>query len=479
MNPGNVSAPPQRGLVVGLMLCVVAVAFEAIAVVTAMPAAAKDLGDLDLYAWAFTAFMIAQVFAIVAAGQVSDVRGPKGPMVFGFVVFAIGLVIAGSAPTMPILMVGRFVQGLGGGAMNLAVMVLIARLFDPKQRAVLMTAMSFAWMIPAFVGPPIAAGLSSALSWHWVFYSVLPVMVLGGLLIIGPLARTDLSVVESEDEVAPKLQFGLLVAAAVVAAGAASLQVAGQLLGARIDESAASSNQLLIVGVLVWAIAGLVLLRFGLPPLLPSSYRLGGAGLAANINVRLLAAGAFFGSETFLTLMLVRAEGLDLTGAGLTLTVGSIGWAVGSWLQSRPWLALRRDQIITAGTSTCAVGLVAVAIAAWLPGQGLLWLIIVGWTIGGLGMGLQMASTSLVVMELSSQPELGRNTSSLQVAEALGSSVVAGLAGTIFAALLADQGLAFGSLFTAMAAVSVLSLVFSQRIGPVSNHSLDNISTSR
>ncbi len=477
MTAQDVSRSSRRALVIGLMLCVVAVAFEAIAVVTAMPAAASDLGDLGLYAWAFTAFMIAQVFAIVAAGQVSDVRGPKGPMVIGFGLFAVGLVIAGSAPTMLILMVGRFVQGLGGGAMNLAVMVLIARLFDAKERAVLMTAMAFAWMAPAFVGPPIAAWLSSALSWHWVFYSVLPVMAVGGLLIVGPLARTDLRISVTA-EAAPKLKPMLLVSAAVVAGGAASLQVAGQILGGQ-NGGSATSAQGLGWWVLIWALAGAVLLRFGLPPLLPTAYRLGGSGLAANINVRMLAAGAFFGSETFLTLVLVRAEGLDLTSAGLTLTVGSVGWALGSWAQSRPWLGLRRDQIIIAGTAICGVGLVAVTVAAWLPGRGLLWLLVLGWTIGGLGMGLQMASTSLVVMELSTKPELGRNTSSLQVAEALGNSVVAGLAGTIFATLLADPRLAFGSLFTAMTAVALLSLVFSLRIGPVVNHSLDNISTSR
>jgi MFS family permease len=468
----------RRALVVGLMLCVVAVAFEAIAVVTAMPAAADDLGDLGLYAWAFTAFMIAQVFAIVAAGQMSDARGPKRPMVIGFALFAVGLVISGSAPTMPILMVGRFVQGLGGGAMNLAVMVLIARLFDAKERAVLMTAMAFAWMAPAFVGPPIAAWLTNAFSWHWVFFSVLPVMAAGGLLILGPLLRTELQPLENAVGGIPKLSPALLVSAGWVASGAACLQVAGQLLGAS-DGNHLPADPRLGWWVLLWVLAAAVLLRFGLPPLLPSNYRLGGGGLAANINVRMLAAGSFFGSETFLTLVLVRSEGLDLTSAGLTLTVGSVGWALGSWAQSRAWLGLRRDQIIIVGTAICATGLAAVTAAAWLPGHGLIWLLILGWTVGGLGMGLQMASTSLVVMELSTESELGRNTSSLQVAEALGNAVVAGLAGTIFAALLDDSGLAFGTLFTAMTTVSLLSLMFSLRIGPVANHSLDNISTSR
>lgn len=463
---------PRRShtaLVVGLLLCVVAIAFEQIAVVTAMPAAAADLGDVDLYAWAFTAFVISQIVAIVVAGRASDKVGPRLPMVVGFIVFALGLVVAGSAPSMPILLLGRFIQGLGGGTMNLTVMVLVARLFDGRERAVMMTWMSMAWMLPAFIGPPIAGWLSTQLSWHWVFFSVLPLMALGGLLILSPLRHADLPAPDEDPELNARGGLSPLLAAPMVAVGAASLQIAGQ----RFDAWS-----------LAWLAAAVLLLGFGLPTLLPRGYRLIGTGLAANVNTRLLITGAFFGAETFLTLMLTRSEGLDLTTAGLALTIGSIGWTAGSWLQSRPWLMLRRDQIVSVGGVATAAGLSLVATAAWFPGS-LLWAVVVGWVVGGLGMGLQMSSTNLVVMELSPAAELGANTSSLQVGEALGSSLVAGLAGTIFAALIVvsdDEtrlGVAFGPVFTAMAVVAVLGLVASLRIGPVANHSLDNISTSR
>lgn len=459
----------HTALVVGLLLCVVAIAFEQIAVVTAMPAAAADLGDLDLYAWAFTGFVISQIVAIVVAGRASDKVGPRLPMIVGFVVFAVGLVVAGSAPTMPILLLGRFVQGFGGGTMNLTVMVLVARLFDGRERAVMMTWMSMAWMLPAFIGPPIAGWLSTHLSWHWVFFSVLPLMALGGLLILSPLRRAELPVLDADPELSARGGLSPLLAAPMVAVGAASLQIAGQRLDA---------------WSLAWLAAAVVLLGFGLPTLLPRGYRLIGTGLAANVNTRLLVTGAFFGAETFLTLMLNRSEGLDLTTAGLALTIGSIGWTLGSWLQSRPWLRLRRDQIVSVGGVATVVGLGLVATAAWFPGS-LLWAVVVGWVIGGLGMGLQMSSTNLVVMELSPASELGANTSSLQVGEALGSSLVAGLAGTIFAALIVvtddgtSLGIAFGPVFTAMAGVALLGLLASLRIGPVVNHSLDNISTSR
>jgi MFS family permease len=447
------TSPSRRGLTIGLLLSVVAIAFEAMAVLTAMPAAADDLGDLNLYAWAFTAFMIAQTFAIVAAGQFSDRFGPKPPLMVGFVVFAIGLVVCGAAPTMPVLLAGRFIQGLGGGTMNLAVMVLVARVFDERERAVMLTGFSAAWMVPSFAGPPIAAWLSTTFSWHWVFWSVLPLMVIAGALILKPLRAADLP--PHSDVAAAPRQLGW---AALVAAGAALLQLAGQQI---------------TLWSLLWAALGLGLLWWGLPPLLPPRFRPSGRGLDAVVVVRSLSAGAFAGAQTFLPLMLVQAAGLSLGWSGAVLTTGSAGWMLGAWLQSRPWLRLRRDQIIVAGAVSTTIGLVGVAAAGWAP-QRLLAVAVVGWVFGGLGMGLSLASTSLAVMQLSEPVEIGRNTSSLQVGEALGNSIGAGLAGTLFALALA-QGLTvlgFAGPLTAMVGLAVLAVASAMRIGALENHSV-------
>ena len=452
----TVTAVPQhsrRGLTVGLLLCVVAIAFESMAVLTAMPAAAKDLGDVDLYAWAFTAFGIAQTFAIVAAGQFSDRVGPKLPMIVGFAVFAAGLVVAGSAPTMPLLLVGRFIQGLGGGTMNLAVMVLVARVFDEQERARMLTGFSAAWMGPSFLGPPIAAWLTVNASWHWVFWSVLPLLLLAGALIIRPLLRAELP---PHALVATNRR--QLWSAALAALGAMALQLAGQ----RIEWWS-----------LAWLAAGLGLLWFALPALLPTGFRAWGAGLDAVIVNRSAMSAGFVGAQSFLPLVLVQAEGFSLQAAGVILTIGSIGWMAGAWLQSRPWLQVRRDRIIAAGAASSALGLTATAVAGWLPGR-LVPLSVTGWVFAGLGMGLAVASTSLAVMQLSPPVEIGRNTSSLQVGEALGASIGAGLAGTMFVlgTSRADSTLGFGGLLTLMAVLSIVGLAAAVRIGPVENHSV-------
>ena len=168
--------------------------------------------------------------------------------------------------------------------------------------------------------------------------------------------------------------------------------------------------------------------------------------------------------------MLVSLVGLDLQTAAFGVMIGSAGWTIGGWLQSRRWLTIRRDTIIVAGTVLAAVGMVTVAIGGFVPVTPL-WLILAGWTLAGGGMGLAHTSTSLAVMQLSAPDGLGRNTSSLQVGEALGNALLGGLAGTIFAVSIARPEIAFGLVMTAMTVLGLVAALSATRIGPLQNHS--------
>ncbi len=438
----------RRWLTIGLMMCVMAISFESYAVLTAMPAAARDLGNLSLYAWTFTAFVIAMTFSIVASGQFSDRYGPIQPMMWGFGIFAAGLVLAALAPSMWVLLVARFTQGLGAGTMNVAVMVLIARAYDEAQRAKLMMWFSACWMLPAFVGPPLAGWIVQISSWHYVFWSVLPFMAVGGLLVLRPLRHIELTPEEPHE-----LKKRLMLLAAAVAAGLALIQWAGQELD---------------LWSALWAAVGLAAVVFGLPPLLPKTINWTGRGISGVVGARLFSAGAFFGAQSFLPLMLTEARGLEAVITGVTLTVGSVGWMLGALLQSQSWLSWRRDQMIIVGVGGIALGVAVLAVASFFP-QSWLGLVMIAWIIAGFGMGLQNPSTSLAVMQLSDEAELGRNTSSLQVGESLGSSLFTGLAGAWFAHfhLTAELPFTFGGLMVMMVVVGAIAVLLAYRIGPV------------
>ncbi|HET9871557.1 MAG TPA: MFS transporter [Propionibacteriaceae bacterium] len=444
----------RRALTIGLCTAVVGIAFEAIAVATAMPAAARDLHGLNLYAWAFSLFSIGMLFATVASGRLADTIGPARPMLGGLTIFAIGLAVSATAQDMYQLIAGRLVQGLGSGTMAVAIYVCIAQVFEPWQRPRMFSYISTAWVLPSFVGPPVAAFLTHRFGWPWVFWAVLPLLAIAAVMVVPSLLAMIRTPPTSVSQPAARKPAALW-AAGLAAGGAALIQLAGQ----RLDGVGA-----------VCAVAGLSLLAVSLPNLMPRRFFHFSRGLPSVIVVRGLIAGSFFGAEAFVPLMLVEQRGLPLLLAGGVLTLGALGWTSGSWLQSRPALALRRDRIITLGAACLVIGLALAAVTAHQPD---LWVGLVGvaWVIGGLGMGLSMASTSLAVMTVSTVAEQGRNASSLQLGEALGASIFVGLAGSIFHTL-QTQGrspAAFSAAIAAMTLVALASFGVSMRIGRIDN----------
>jgi MFS family permease len=346
--------------------------------------------------------------------------------------------------------------------MNVAIFVCVAQTYSLTQRPKMFTYISTAWVLPSFVGPPASAWLTNNLSWHWVFFAVIPLVIFGGVMALPSLRRmirqrrktSDAGQKPESQKPAP------LWAAAMLCVATAALQLAGQ----RLDWAG--------LGLLI---GGLALLLVSLPQLMPPGFLRFRRGLSQVIQTRGLLPGAFFGAEAFVPLMLVEQRSVPLVQAGAVLTVGAIGWTAGSWLQSRPWLRIRRDLLITLGCSSVALGLALVSLVAFLPALPY-GLVAVSWVLGGLGMGLATASTSLAVMSLSAAADQGRNGSSLNVYDALGSAIFIGVAGTLFAALhpTGNLALTFGVVETSMAVVALLAVITSLRIGVVRNEFAPN-----
>src|SRR4029450_8673160 len=315
-----------------------------------MPVAPRALDPLPYSAWSFSLFLIGMLFATVVCGRVSDRMGPAKPLLAGLVIFLVGLVMSGTAEHMAQLLTGRLVQGLGGGVMNVAIFVCVAQAFRPIQRPKMFTYISTAWVLPSFVGPPASAWLTEHLSWHWVFFAVIPLVIFGAIMALPSLLRMihlhQSGNREGNRKPAPLWAAGLLSIAT------AALQLAGQRLG--------------WIG-LVLLIGGLVMLLVALPPLMPPGFLRFRRGLSQVIQTRGLLPGAFFGGEAFVPLMLVEQRTVPLFRAGAVLTVGAVGWTAGSWLQARPWLRIRRDRLITLGCCAVAVGLALVGLIAFLP----------------------------------------------------------------------------------------------------------------
>jgi MFS family permease len=97
-------------------LTVVALAaFDGLGVVAALPGIAEDLGSVSLLPWVITAYLAASAIAVLVAGPVIDAWGVRTTFRFTGVWFLVATAAAAVAPTMPVLIAARAVQGIGGG----------------------------------------------------------------------------------------------------------------------------------------------------------------------------------------------------------------------------------------------------------------------------------------------------------------------------------------------------------------------------
>ncbi|MER3452796.1 MAG: MFS transporter, partial [Acidimicrobiia bacterium] len=127
-------APARRSLTVGLALVITMVAFEALAVATAMPAVLADLGGIRLYGWAFSAFMLTSLVGTALAGTEIDRVGPAAPLGVALTLLSAGLMIVAAAPSMVVVVAGRAVQGLGAGAIPPVAYAAIGRAYPASLR---------------------------------------------------------------------------------------------------------------------------------------------------------------------------------------------------------------------------------------------------------------------------------------------------------------------------------------------------------
>ncbi|MFC7583573.1 MFS transporter [Nonomuraea antimicrobica] len=181
--PAGVLSPRYRALSIGLVALVTLLAFEAMAVATAMPVVARELDGMSLYNLAFSATLAASVIATVLGGRWSDVRGPLQPIGVGVGAFVAGLLLAGFAPTMELFVTGRFVQGLGTGLTQVALYVLVARVYPGAMHSKVFALFSAAWVVPSMVGPAIAGFVVEKADWRWIFLGVTLIVIPSALLL--------------------------------------------------------------------------------------------------------------------------------------------------------------------------------------------------------------------------------------------------------------------------------------------------------
>jgi MFS family permease len=452
-----------------------------------MPVVGRDLDGYHLYGLAFSGGLAASVIATVVGGRWSDIGGPGAPLWAGLAGFTVGLVIAGVAPTMDVFVVGRFLQGLGGGLFGVALYVLVAEVYPAEMHPRVFSLLAAAWVLPSVVGPAIAGFVAEHWSWRWVFLGVPILAAPAALVLYRGLTAAERDRLEPVDLDPPDAASAEARATSDgTASGTAGPGRAGQGTAEAVSApddpdgfpdgaflSRLAWGALTAVGAallqygsglrgtgLPLVAAGLGVLAFSLPRLLPPGTLRGRGGLPGVVALRGLAAGSFFAAEVFVPLILTGERGLTTTQAGLALTGAAIAWALGSWIQGRR--PHNRVLILRAGTILIAAGIAITGLV--LFSQVPVWSAFAGWAIAGLGIGMVYPTLSVLTLELSAPGEQGRNSASLTIGESVFSIIAVAVTGALFTAFQGTTAI-YLVCFTLIVLMAATGTLVSGRVG--------------
>jgi MFS family permease len=388
-----------------------------LAVVTVLPEVEADLGGLAWYGWVTTAFFLGTLIGIVFAGGQADRHGLGRPYVIGLALFAAGLIVAGLAPSMPVLVLGRVVQGFGAGAVPAVGYVAIGRFYPEAARPRMFAVLSTAWVVPGVVGPALAERVAAWTSWRVIFLGLLPFVLVAGAAIVPTMVRIGAAGRDAATTAKPPWARRPLVESVRVAAGAA-----------------------LVVGAMTsggWAVAPMVAggLLVGLGPLrrlTPPGTLRAAPGLPSVVLSRGLLMFAFFGTDAFVPYAITNVKSASTFAGGVAVTAATLGWTGAAWVQERSITRTGEAYFIRLSYLFLTLGITTIAVAVFADGAPV-WVVHVGATVAGFGVGLGYSGHSQATLRVAPPERYGEATAALQLCDNLGVALGAGLSGAVVA----------------------------------------------
>ena len=417
------SAPQLRRPLVlaSVMAATFMIAIEATIVSTAMPQIAGELGDLHLYSWVFSSFLLTQTATTVIFGKLADLYGRKPILLVGIAVFLIGSILCGFAWSLPSLIVFRLVQGVGAGAILPVSMTVVGDLYTVQERGRIQGYLASVWGISSVFGPLAGGLIIEHASWAWIFWINVPIGIAAAAAFIAFL---------HEAQSLGKRVIDAL-GAALFTVVVASLMIALTQFGASDTRGAAVAAGVFVVSAVLFVLQE----RRAPDPMIV--FKLWSRRPIATANVATLLSGmTVIGLTTFLPMYVQGVLGQSALVAGFALTMMVLGWPVGATIAARSFNRFGLRPILLTGGGLLPIGASAFLFlhdgsSPVLAGAGSIVL--------GFGMGFLSTTAIVIVQDVVGWAERGAATASNIFARNLGSTLGAAVLGAVLNYSLAHQ----------------------------------------
>jgi len=423
MEPGRERRWVTAAILVGMLLA----ALEATAVATAMPTAVADLGGVERFSWAFSAYLLTSTTTVPMFGKLADLYGRRTIYLTATGIFLLGSVLCGASESMTQLILFRALQGIGAGGVQPVALTIIGDIYTLEERGRMQGLFSGVWATASVTGPAMGGLLTDLLSWRWVFYINLPFGILSAAMLMVMLKESN-----------QRRQHRLDIAGTLALTGGVALLLLG------LQEGGASWGwRPWPTGVALAAAALLLVLfirqeRRAPEPMLPLDlfrHPVIGVASAGSVAIGTL----LFPLAAFVPMFTQGVHGGSAAEAGATLTPMMMGWPIASTLAGLLLMRLGYRPLAVLGGSVATAGgaLLATIGAGSSP-------IMLGAAVGLIGLGLGFMSTPFIVSVQTAVPweRRGVATSSQQFFRTIGGAVSVAALGALLNASLAESGFA-------------------------------------
>lgn len=414
----SISESEKNAIIGGVLLSMLLAALDQTIVSPALPTIARALGHAEYLPWIVTGYLLTATAMAPLYGKISDVYGRRPVIYAAILIFLLGSLVSALAPNMLVLVIGRAIQGAGGGGLFALTQTVIGDLVPPRERARYAAWISGTWAVASVAGPLLGGVFAEHLHWSLIFWINLPIGFLAMAIINNPLKKLPIAAKHHRID-------GLGAVLLVIAT--ALLLLALNWGGSTYPWFSPEILGLVACSAAFWALFALRLLRASEP--LISLEVLGNRIVLASTLSMFLLQAANIGASVYLPVYLQSVVGLSVSESGIAmlgLLLGTVAGATFSGRMIPRFVHYKRIAMVGVSLAIACIGVLsAIATHASLLEVEILT------TLIGLGSGTTFPVSTVSVQNAVDRAHLGVATGVLTFLRTLGGALGVALLGAV------------------------------------------------
>ncbi|MBI6548074.1 MFS transporter [Xenorhabdus lircayensis] len=407
------NAPSAIALSLGVGL----MAINTLIAITILPSVVNDIGGLNLYAWNTTLFVVASIIGSILSARLLSVSGARNAYLAAALVFFTGSLFCTLAPTMEMMLIGRTIQGLGGGLLFALSYSMINLVFEQSLWTRAMALISGVWGVATLIGPAIGGIFAEMNAWRYAFGIMLPTILLYALFTYLILPKKQ---VQNKTKTALPIVQLLLLSAAVLAVSSGSLSqdFRGNIIG-------------IVASVILVSLLVIYERRTSARLLPENALSLRSPHLILFTTISLLVIG--LSGDVFVPYFLQVLHGQSPLASGYIVAIAALGWTIGEML-SASWQGAKMRFAIVGGPVFMLIGMLLLLVM--LPSQSvgewqIMLPIIFGLGLFGFGVGFGWPHLLTRILQVSSDADKNIAGSSITTVQLFATAFGSALGGMI------------------------------------------------